>query len=182
MKEIFMALQELFTRSGWHGFAGILSLIVTFFGAFQVLWSLLRKVWNSARQRALLRDLHPFYTPEDIQRATQYYVETKCQNVAPSKAEEPRRGYAFAARENTISFFLKKAFKQDGAQFYIILADSGMGKTTFLINLYLRYLHQFFAPKYQMKLFPLGWPNIDQEIESIAKDEQKNTILLFRCV
>ncbi|MBN1547263.1 MAG: DUF1566 domain-containing protein, partial [Syntrophaceae bacterium] len=67
---------------------------------------------------------------------------------------------------------------KDACQFYIILADSGMGKTTFLINLYLRYIDQCWGAKYQIKLFPLGWGReIDEHIENLP--EKKNTILLL---
>jgi hypothetical protein len=38
-----------------------------------------------------------------------------------------------------------------------------MGKTTFLINLYLRYINQFRQPAYRIKLFPFGFPEIDKE-------------------
>lgn len=45
------------------------------------------------------------------------------------------------SRSPLIPFFIQAAFneKSDSERFYLILADSGMGKTTFLINLYLRY-------------------------------------------
>ncbi|MBD3307438.1 DUF1566 domain-containing protein, partial [candidate division KSB3 bacterium] len=139
------------------------------------------KFYTHRKQRKLLKDLHPFYTFQEIQRATQYYVETKCQNVATSKHEEPGRGYAFATREKTIPFFLKKAFTptEDECQFYMVLADSGMGKTTLLINLYLRYIGQFWGMTYQIKLFPLGFPDIDQKIAQIPEHERNTTILLL---
>ncbi len=53
-----------------------------------------------------------------------------------------------------------------------------MGKTEFLINLYLHDLSQFRRPKYQIKLFPLGLPNIDEEIENIKNDRKKTILLL----
>jgi len=65
--------------------------------------------------------------------------------------------------------------------FALALADSGMGKTTFMINLYIRYKNAFrlpFAPqKYDIKLFPLGYPNILEDIEKVK--DKKNTILLL---
>ena len=76
----------------------------------------------------LSKDLHPFFTPVEIKNATQYYVPTKCQNIAPSKELEPAHTHAFAAKEKLIPFFLKKGFKYeaDEQRFYIILADSGI--------------------------------------------------------
>ena len=58
-------------------------------------------------------------------------------------------------------------------------ADSGMGKTTFMINLYIRYKNAFRSPyappKYDIKLFPLGYPNILEDIEKVK--DKENTIL-----
>ena len=177
MKDLFEYLQLLWEQAGYPGVAGVLA-------AFAAVTSLFGKLgamaWKSHQQHKLQRDLHPFYTSQEIQRATQYYVETQCQNIAPSKEDEPGQTHAFATKQKSIPFFLKQAFKQnkDECQFYILLADSGMGKTTFMINLYLRYLHQFRGAKYQIKLFPLGFPDIDKKIEAI-KENRGNTILLL---
>jgi hypothetical protein len=181
MKAILEYLRDLWSQVGYLGIASIFSAIIASLGVLSGLWQLGAKLWILRRQRKLKRDLFPFYTLPEIQRATQYYVETKCQNIAPSKEDEPRQAHAFAAKEHIIPFFLKKAFKpeKDECQFYIVLADSGMGKTTFLINLYLRYLEQFFGARYQIKLFPLGFPELDKEIEKISDDDKRKTILLL---
>jgi hypothetical protein len=156
-------------------------LIIALLGVMPLLQKLGTKLWKLGQQRKLQKDLHPFYTKQEIQRATQYYVETKCQNIAPSKEDELRETSPFSAKEKIIPFFLKKAFKpmKDECQFYIVLADSGMGKTTFLINLYLRYIDQFFRPQYQIKLLPFAFPEIDKEIEKIPNDVKRQTILLL---
>ena len=180
MEDLLQFLQDFFTQFGFRGIASVLSIIVALLGAFELLWKLGQWLWTLRQQRRLNKDLHPFYTSEEIRRATQYYVETQCQNIAPSKEDEPGQTHAFVTRQKSIPFFLKQAFKhnKDACQFYIILADSGMGKTTFLINLYLRYIDQCWGGKYQIKLFPLGWGReIDEHIENLP--EKKNTILLL---
>lgn len=131
------------------------------------------------QQRLLIRDLHPYFTPLDIDNATHYYIPTKYQIEAPSQADEPGRMFIDSPKSKLIPLFLKKAFKQDNNRYYLILADSGMGKTTFMINLYLAYKKQwsFGSIKYDIKLFPLGYPNILKKIEKIQDPE--NTILLL---
>ena len=178
MQEIFLYLQNLWGQLNYAEAIAILLVVIT---TGFVIGSWVAKLYKRFQLRKLLRDLHPFYTIQEIQHATQYYVETNCQNIAPSKDDEPGRTHAFAAKEKIVPFFLKKAFKSynDDAQFYIVLADSGMGKTTFLINLYFRYIEQFFGTTYQIKLFPLGFPDIDKEIEKIPDDEKTRTILLL---
>ncbi|GAK60917.1 leucine Rich Repeat domain protein [Candidatus Vecturithrix granuli] len=172
-------LQYLIEKLAPLGYPKLVTLLMAIAAGFGSAATLVTKLYKLYQDRKLKRSLHPFYTDLEIERATRYYVETKCQNVAPSQDEEPGRTYAFAAREKVIPFFLKKAFKphQDDCQFYIVLADSGMGKTTFLLNLYRRYHEQFFGAPYQIKLFPLGFPDIDKEIEKI--EDKANTILLL---
>ena len=133
------------------------------------------------QRRQLNKDLHPFYTPVEIYRATKYYIPTKCQNISPSREDEPGEAHAFITKEELIPFFLRKAFKlgNDDYRFYILLADAGMGKTTFLINLYLRYRSQLFHKRYNIKLLPLSLPQIDDEIDKIDDEEKEKTILLL---
>lgn len=178
MKDLLEYLVELWQAAGFPGIAGFIALLI---GVAEVKWKLIRTFWKERKQRKQLQDLFPFYTSQEVQNATQYYVETTCQNIAPSKDEEPGQTHAFATKEKIIPFFLNKAFKpqKEDRQFYIVLADSGMGKTTFLINLYLRYIDQFIKPSYQITLFPLGYPKIDDKITSISDEDKKKTILLL---
>ncbi len=178
MKDLFEYLQELWKIGGYPGIVAMLALCVAI---LLIVRSMLAQAWTLRKKRRLKRDLFPFYSPQEIQRATQSYVETKCQNVAPFKAEEPGHTDPAVVKENVLPGFLKKVFhpEQADCQFYIVLADSGMGKTTFLINLYLRYFNQYHQPADQIKLFPFGFPGLDQEIEKIPDDEKRQTILLL---
>jgi len=118
-----------------------------------------------------------------VERTTKYFIPVKHQSVAPSIDAELGSSYISSPKEELIPFFLKKAFKndKDDNKYYLILADSGMGKTTFMINLYIRYKNAFrfpFAPpKYDIKLFPLGNPDIWEDIKGVK--DKKNTILLL---
>lgn len=178
MKDLWNLLDPFWTWSGLPGtpeMFGFIAVVVPILIAFG------RLLWKSYMTRQVLRDLHPFYTPQEVQNATRYYVETRCQNIAPSKDQEPGRTHAFATDKPAIPFFLTRAFPmaQDDCRFYIILADSGMGKTTFLLNLYLRYVHQFVisSPPYHIRLFPLNYPDIDEKIKDVK--EKEKTILLL---
>ncbi|MCP4219494.1 MAG: leucine-rich repeat domain-containing protein, partial [bacterium] len=61
-------------------------------------------------------------------------------------------------------------------KFYLVLADSGMGKTTFMINLYLRYMRNPFK-RYHMELLPLGHPRTGERIAGL--ENKTGTILLL---
>lgn len=132
--------------------------------------------WNNRRR--LSRDLHPFYTKAEIDKATRYYIPTKYQDTAPSQADEPSRSFIDSPKAKLIPMMLKTAFQQDDSRYYLILADSGMGKTTFMMNLFLAYKNQWpWKQKHDIRLLPLGHPQTLAEVEKIQNPE--HTILLL---
>lgn len=188
MEYITGYLKDYLLKNGYIGLAEHVKLIIAigllFFGTVIPLCyrcsSFLRKQFQ---QHRLNRDLHPFFTQADVKKATDYYVPTKCQNISPSKEIEPVLTHAFVTKEKIIPFFLKKALNpksnDDDFRFFIVLADSGMGKTTFMINMYLKYVSRIFRRHYKIKLLPLGFAKIDGELDSIENNEKENTILLL---
>lgn len=128
------------------------------------------------------KNLYPQFDDQAIQQATRIYIPTYYQNASPARQDEPGFTHQYVSRSPLIPFFIRNAFneKVDGERFYLILADSGMGKTTFMLNLYLRY-HSVFNRyrKYRMRLFRFSHPDTLQEIKAISKEESKNTILLL---
>ena len=136
------------------------------------------------RIRKTSRNLEPYYDEYSVKRATKYFISTNGQNISPTKEEEPAIGNKFITRNKLIPFFINNVFqgKKESDKFYLILADSGMGKTTFLINLYIRYNSVFnFKSKndVKMKWLPFGDERIIQTLKNITQDEAKNTILLL---
>jgi len=129
------------------------------------------------------KDLAPFFNYQNVKEKRQYYVESKVQNNSPTREDEPSFSHKFVVKQKLISFFIKTAFNEEkeSDKFYLVLADSGMGKTTFMINLYIRYNSFFnFRKKYKIKLFPFGYKgNIIEKIKEIKKEEIPNTILLL---
>ncbi len=192
MKELFSSLEKLFKAFGevahlpkW--LINEITFYILLFGflltLLNLLWKLIKFVLLTRNQRILNRDLHPYFSNSDVERATRYYIPTKYQNVAPSEDDEPGRYYIASPKDQLIPLFLKKAFKfgEDDHKFYLILADAGMGKTTLMVNLYLAYKNQWKLPwhlkKHDIKLLPLGAPNILEKVKSI--EEKGDTILLL---
>lgn len=136
-------------------------------------------------QALLNKNLDPFFSTDDVDRATRYYIPTKFQNVSTSSDEEPGKEHLTSAKELLMPRFLDKVFKthRRSTKYYLILADSGMGKTTFLINLFLNYasspIKNLFSQQLSqdIKLFPLGSPKIWKDIEKI--ENKKDVILLL---
>ncbi len=145
-------------------------------GLFKGISFLLKRQMLLKRQK----ELDTYYTLDEIKKATRYFINTKCQNVPPSNYSEPSENEANAVRQDAIKFFIKKVFSNNSSvsRYYVIFADSGMGKTTFLLNLYTRYQAKKFK-SLKIKLLPLAHPDIDKDIESIPEIDKSRTILLL---
>ncbi|MFA7419884.1 MAG: hypothetical protein WCZ90_09375 [Melioribacteraceae bacterium] len=180
--ELIEKLAELYNLPKWL-VNGITIYILFLFIVYFVLKIIVKKIILLRNQELLNRDLAPYFTTSDIERATRYYIPTKYQNVSPSEDDEPGRKYIASAKNSLIPLFLNKVFEfaRTDNKFYLLLADSGMGKTTFMINLFINYkkANSYFysIPKYKIRLFPLGLPKVLDEIKKI--EEQENTILLL---
>lgn len=129
------------------------------------------------------KSLFPYYSDGASKKARKNFIRTKCQNIDPSDEINLKSSFAFAAKEDLLKFFLKKVFrgKLSTNQFYLILGDSGMGKTTFMLNLFSRYnsiIRSFFSSD-KIVLLPLGLDKetLKSEIQKI-KDPTKTIILL----
>jgi formylglycine-generating enzyme len=128
-------------------------------------------------------DLKPYFNYQDVKAKRDLFIESKLQDNSPTLEEEPGFTHKYVVKEKLIPFFIKKAFneKKVSDKFYLVLADSGMGKTTFLINLFISYNSFFnFNRNYNIKLFPFGYKgDIIEKIKEIPKEEISKTILLL---
>jgi len=147
--------------------------------------------WLSIKAKKLLqrwelqktaRVLDPQFDYAAMRQATRYYIPTQFQNASPAREDEPGFTHQHVIRSRLIPFFIKTAFnvKAESERFYLILADSGMGKTTFMVNLYLRY-HAFFNRhrRRKMRLFRFSYPDTMTQVAAIKYEEAKDTILLL---
>lgn len=161
----------------------VLTAIALLFTIVSSIWKFGNWISKWRSRRRLINDLAPYYTKAEIYQATANYIRTKYQNVAPSEDDEPGRTYIASAKNKMIPLFLNKAFKndKDDAKYYLILADAGMGKTTFMINLYLAYKWQWrwWNRRYDIKMLPLGHPASLKDLEKMDNEAKKNTILLL---
>jgi len=157
-----------------------INLIITLAILLFVLNILKNYLVSTYKYRKNAKDLHPFYTKADIKRAKKFYIPTKLRDKSPSNFDDLIMSRTIDIDTDAIKWFLESAFDdKDDTRFYLILADSGMGKTTFLINLYLKYAGQIFR-KYDIKLYPIGHPQTFIEIEKLKeKGLEKKTILLL---
>ena len=141
--------------------------------------------WGVHRRKNLkaAKNLDPHFDYLMVKKARDIFIPTQWQNISPTRKEEPQYSSYVDNKSPLIPHLLKKGFdEKDGSdRFFLVLAGSGMGKTTFMLNLYIAY-HSFFNrlnAKYNMCLFPFGDKRTLDRIREIEPKEAKNTILLL---
>jgi hypothetical protein len=106
-----------------------------------------------------------------IKRSTRYYIVPYCQSIDPAGGEEPRGVYG--AQERLFLALDRLLNHPTEYKYLIILADSGRGKTSALINYFVRYVRRW-KRKFSIVIIPLGIPNADDLINEIkSRDSQK---------
>jgi len=116
------------------------------------------------------------YTKEDIVRATKFYIKPDCQDVDPSQEADIRAVHAVKNKLfETVDGLLQNPEK---FKYLIVLADSGMGKTAFVLNYYARHWRSSFRRrKFKIALVPLGIKDADSQIQKI--EDQSDTVLFL---
>jgi hypothetical protein len=160
--------------------AAIVALLLSI---YKLLARAIVKIILKRNERILNRDLQPYYSKFDVIKAIKFYVLPQYQNVSPNEDDEPGHGYISAVKQKLMPLFLDNVFKHEtlNEKYFLILADSGMGKTSFLINLYVKYKNRqgpLYTPySFDIVLMPLGSKGILNEIRKIASPQK--TILML---
>jgi formylglycine-generating enzyme len=148
--------------------------------------------WYNIIKKA--KDLKPEFENIYIKELSKIFIRTTAAQKSPNRYDNPGEAYKHTGDTfDLIDFMLKKSFNENVAsnKYYLVLADSGMGKTAFMLNLYLRnysYLNflDFLTGKiYAIKLLRFQSRNADKEddilerIKNMNCEDIPNTILLL---
>lgn len=113
------------------------------------------------------------FTEADVANACRGYIEPNCTSTDPSDEDDLRNVVALAPLFKTIDEHLAKGGER---RHVIILADSGMGKTSFCINYYAREKKKKKANRGRVAIVPLGTGDPVKQITSL---ERQNETILF---
>ncbi|MBR5131887.1 MAG: hypothetical protein IKV04_05020 [Alistipes sp.] len=157
-------------------------LLLYFYKGFMCIKTLVQenKSWRNTYMKENIP--HEFLPYKHDRLNKRCYIKTRIQTDDPSKFEEPYSAIANTVSDDFIAHFVNKIFKDENedGRLYCILAGSGMGKSTALVNLFISYLLKYNSISkmpFQIRLFSLANGNV---MNSIAKvDNKQNTILLL---
>jgi hypothetical protein len=163
------------TGSDWAFFLATTTVVCT--AAWQLSqWSAIRlRRWHQRRILAVSLGGAELYTRDDIDNAMAFYVDPDCQSVDPVSDEtEPIVSIRKPASE-TLDSLLAASSKH---KYMILLADSGMGKTSFLLNYYARHVRRS-RRNYSLALVPLNLPNSDEHLKRVNASPFANRTTLL---
>lgn len=110
-----------------------------------------------------------------FEQATRFYIIPKCSNVDPTNELEPKN-FLFANTSNLFERIDRFLSEDSDRKHLLILADSGMGKTSFVLN-YFSYNYRFFnRNRFNIHLVPLG---IDQPESYIPSHSSSSDDVIF---
>lgn len=102
------------------------------------------------------------------------YVPTQCQGTPPHNFDEPDEAVASTPRQELISLFVDTVFTPSNTNrmLYCILAGSGMGKTTFTVQLFVEYVNKYKKSTLPYDIFirDMGESKILEEIQTLSNE------------
>ncbi len=173
MKDFLFSLPE---------YVKVYTAVLTIFGVF------IRLIIYLQRRKQRIKfetDLsHFFENYDDAKKYRKNYIPTMGTDRPPENEDEPIDSIGKSYRFQLIKFFIKEVFPERSKHQFLILGGAGMGKTTFMINLFYKYNYKVGINKKRIRYIPLGDPRADEFINKYKNDgsfykDGGNTILLL---
>lgn len=135
---------------------------------------------NWIRQRRICASsAAAMYDDATIRAAVNNYVRPKYSSVDPAEYQEPTAALLDARADlfSAMDSFIEK--RNSDAKFLLVLADSGMGKTSFLINYFYSRTSPLWSRPDEFLLISLSDPDALERVRSLPKNRTKSTNLLL---
>lgn len=130
--------------------------------------------WQEQRRLAKTFGAEAF-DEQQIRRSLKGYVDPDCSQLDPSGEDDSR--FQFSMRAPLIPEMDQILSDRHEGKHVLLLADSGMGKTSFLLHYYARNRKQRQSRRYRIALIPLGRPGVESKIGEIR--DKRETILFL---
>ena len=165
-----MLSSEIWTFGNLIAIVSAIAAIITLALAY---WSIHQ---HNRTQRLLEKSFGAdFYDSATIERSTRYYVRPYCSSVDPAQEAEIRQ--VITTQEDLFSAIDKHLKDESIFRHILLLADSGMGKSSFVLNYYARNQELPKRKRQRLAVVPLGIPDAIGEISKI--ENKRNTIIFL---
>jgi len=164
-------------------FSDSIAIISLFFAIFSTYFAY-RQHRNQRKEKKNQKILNDkfgseLFGKETIELSTYCYVKPYCSSIDPAREAEPKHIYGVT---NDLfytldEYLLKNTPKKDSTHHILILADSGMGKTSFLLNYYAYNQKKSKKKRQRIALVPLGISKADEYIDKI--ENQRDTVIFL---
>jgi len=157
---------------------GILAASVSIIVGLITIFKKMMQFWRISHSRRTLRKRQgaEIYTPDEFRNNMKYYIRPNCQDVDPTQEEEIRG--VLGVKQDLFKTIDERLDEPGKYKYIIVLADSGMGKTAFVMNYYVRHWrNRRRRRKFNLALVPLGMKNADQLIKQVP--DAHNTVLFL---
>jgi len=139
-----------------------------------------RPIIEKKRERCALIEAFgkgPF-DKETIEKSTRYFIPSKCSNIDPAQEMEIRHALTAVSKDmfKVVNEFI---FLETPIRYLLILADSGMGKTTFVLNYYAQYVRKNRRNKIKLAVVPLGHKDPDKYIAKVPEQDREDTVIFL---
>lgn len=148
-------------------------IIAALFSIFPFLIKFINYIIKYYRKRKAQKDLFPYFSKEYIKKVSSYYIKArflKYFNENIKRRDRKKRDII----KHFLTIFCEKGEVEN--RFFLVLGDTGSGKTTFLINLYLKYSIKF-RKRFEILIFPLGYRDIFGKLENVENKGKKILLL-----
>ena len=161
----------------WPLLTFLLAISTAIIGLLTKMTGFLVSQWKKYSIAKELRETQSllFYTDEELARATECFIEPDCQATDPTGSEDFRS--VVSPREPVFKHLDNQISRGTEEKYTMILADSGMGKTTVLLNYLARHLRKQKSSSPALRLIPLGVRDALAAVDKVK--DQRNTILLL---
>lgn len=137
----------------------------------------INKKW---RNRYIENRLYPHYAEYLSKKNRKLYIPTRFQSRAPSDYIDPHDSIGADPSENLIDFYIKNVFVNENTNnnLYCILGGSGMGKTTFAVNLLRRYILKYSEKDIPFDIYLISLSD-DDVLHKISEIENPQSSILI---
>ena len=173
---ITILIVAAFWRSIWRFIKGIFSSINNWFTS--------RDETEEWRRKYISEKLGLPFRGNNSNEAKRLYVPTRFQEEPPILDEVTKHGPENPERKELIPYFLDKIFVEDEDNpnwIYCVLAETGMGKTTFLVQLLNAYINKYTKKTlpFDIYILPMADDKVLEKIRNLPVSSKRNTILLL---